>query len=93
MLDGPLGEVGLYKAEDIRPRTASDRELHIAQRALAAVPGGAERLLYARVDLIPGPDGDPVLLELELTEPSLFLRHDEGAAERFADAVAAWLKR
>lgn len=93
LLDGPADEVGLYKVEDIRPRTASDSELHAAQLALAAVPGGAERLLYARVDLIPGPDGHPVLLELELTEPSLFLRYDEGAAERFADAVVAYLKR
>ena len=30
-------------------------------------------LLYARVDLVPGDGGEPVLLELELTEPSLFL--------------------
>ena len=41
---------------------------------LAAIPGGPKRLLYARVDLIPGPDGEPLLIELELTEPSLFLR-------------------
>ena len=32
-------------------------------------------LLYARVDLIPGPDRAPVVLEIELTEPCLFLRH------------------
>lgn len=91
MLDGPVGEVGLYKEEQIRPREATDSELHVAQRVLAAVPGGPERLLYARVDLIPDADGHPVLLELELTEPSLFLRYEEGAAERFADAVAARL--
>ncbi|MCF2531607.1 ATP-grasp domain-containing protein [Yinghuangia soli] len=93
LLDGPAGDVGLYKQEDIRAREATDSELHVAQQALAAVPGGADRLLYARVDVIPDADGHPVLLELELTEPSLFLRYDEGAPERFADAVAAYLKR
>ncbi|GAA2163538.1 hypothetical protein [Actinomadura napierensis] len=43
-------------------------------RMLAAVPGGHD-LLYARVDLIPGPDGEPLLIELELTEPALYLEH------------------
>jgi hypothetical protein len=28
-----------------------------------------------------------MLLELELTEPGLFLRHGEGAAARLADAI------
>jgi hypothetical protein len=44
-------------------------------------------LLYARVDLLPG--DEPALLELELTEPSLFFAHAPGAAERFARAVLA----
>ena len=89
MLSGPdVGTEGLYKEESIRPRSPLDAELEIARKALAAVPGGADRLLYARVDLIPGPDDLPVLVELELTEPSLFLGTGEGAAERFAEAVA-----
>ncbi|NUO56757.1 MAG: hypothetical protein HOV78_08850, partial [Hamadaea sp.] len=49
-------------------------------------------LLYARVDVIPGPDGSPVLVELELTEPSVFLAYADGAAERFADAIVARLR-
>jgi len=48
-------------------------------------------LLYARVDLIPDDEGNPVVLEVELTEPSLFFAHAEGSAQRFADAVAARL--
>ena len=51
-----------------------------------------DRLLYARVDLIAGLDGHPVLLELELTEPSLYLGHADGAPERFADAIVASLR-
>ncbi|MEV1287493.1 hypothetical protein [Micromonospora sp. NPDC049679] len=92
MLTGPdQGVDDLYLAEKITPRTPSEAEQAVARQVLAAVPGGAERLLYARVDLIPGPDGTPVLVELELTEPSLFLGYADGAAERFADAIVARL--
>lgn len=72
-------------------RDATDAELHIAQRVLCAVPGGLRRLLYARVDLVPGPDGAPVVLELELAEPSLFLGFAEHAADRLAAAIASRL--
>jgi hypothetical protein len=41
-----------------------------------------------RIDLLPSEAG-PVLLELELTEPSLFFAHDEGAAGRYVDALLA----
>ena len=44
--------------------------------------------LYARVDLLPGPDG-PVVVEVEVTEPSLFLGFSAGASARFAEAIAA----
>jgi glutathione synthase/RimK-type ligase-like ATP-grasp enzyme len=57
---------------DLRPWTPSAAELAVAERALAAVPGGAG-LLYARVDLVDGDDGDPRVMELELVEPNLFL--------------------
>jgi glutathione synthase/RimK-type ligase-like ATP-grasp enzyme len=58
-------------------------ELDVARRALGAV---AEPLLYARVDLVAGPDG-PVVMELELVEPDLFLAHAAHAAERLAQAI------
>ena len=87
MLTGPDDGSIDPGSEQITPRTPSEAELRIAERVLEAIPGGAERLLYARVDLIPGPDGEPTLLELELTEPSLFLRAAPGAAERLADAI------
>ena len=74
-------------SEQISARTPSPAELAVARQVLAAIPGGAKRLLYARVDLIPGPDGTPMLIELELTEPSLFLRTAPGAAARLADAI------
>jgi hypothetical protein len=94
MLDGPYRELdGLYRPEQIEPRVPTEAERAAGDRVMAAAtrlagtsPTG---LLYARVDLIPGPDGAPLLVELELTEPSLFLAHADGAAERFADALAA----
>jgi hypothetical protein len=92
MLAGPDPETHeLYRPEQITERVPSAAELALARRALAEIPGGPDRLLYARVDLIPGPDGRPLLVELELTEPSLFLGHDPGAADRLAAAIAARL--
>ena len=83
---------GLYVREQITPRAVPPPWVALAERVLAAVPGGADRLLYARVDLVPGPDGQPVLMELELTEPSLFLGCDPAAAGRMAAAIAAWVR-
>ena len=53
------------------------------------MPGGAERLLYARVDLIDDAEGTPRVLEVELTEPSMFLGKAPGSADRFAAVIAA----
>ena len=47
-------------------------------------------LLYARIDFVRERD-DFTLMELELIEPSLYLRMDDGAPERFAATVAKWL--
>lgn len=79
---------GLYAPEDMSSTTATPAELAVAEATLAAVPT-PEPLLYARVDLLPDPQRGPVLLELELTEPSLFLRFDEQAPHRLAAAIAA----
>jgi glutathione synthase/RimK-type ligase-like ATP-grasp enzyme len=90
LLAGPGSQVeGLYRPESIDAREPSEAERDIAEATLAAVPGGADRLLYARVDLVPGTDGAPQLLELEVTEPSLFLTYAPRSADRFAAAIAA----
>jgi glutathione synthase/RimK-type ligase-like ATP-grasp enzyme len=77
----------LFAAEHIVARQPSDAEMLAARKVLAALP--FPRPMYARVDLLPSADG-PRLLELELTEPSLFLAHGDGAADRF---VAALIQR
>jgi O-ureido-D-serine cyclo-ligase len=83
--EGPTDQ--LFAPEDIIARKAGKDELQVAKAALAALPklvGHKGPLAYARIDLIRDGDGAPVLLELELTEPSLFFLHDAQAAERFA---------
>jgi glutathione synthase/RimK-type ligase-like ATP-grasp enzyme len=74
----------LFKEEHIQPRTPSDAEHAVARQVLAALPFGP--LVYARVDLLPSDTG-PQLLELELTEPSVFLPYGEGAAARYASVL------
>jgi O-ureido-D-serine cyclo-ligase len=76
---------GLFAPEDIRPREAEAAERAVAAGAYAAIPFAPP--VYARIDLIRDATGAPVVLELELTEPSLFLEHGAGAAERFARAL------
>jgi glutathione synthase/RimK-type ligase-like ATP-grasp enzyme len=79
----------LFKAEHIEARQPSPAERDVAARVLAALPFGP--LPYARVDLLPSESG-PQLLELELTEPSVFLPYGQDAANRFAAVLAARLK-
>jgi len=92
---GPLLPLGaaptgaLFAAEEITVREPGADELSVAQRVLAALPFGA--LLYARVDLIRDAGGAPCLLELELTEPSLYFGHAPGSAQRLVAATLARL--
>lgn len=75
----------LFAPEDISARTPSAAELELAERVIAAIPGGAP--LYARVDLLRDNHGRPCVLELELVEPSLFFLHDADAAARYVAAA------
>ena len=47
--------------------------------------------LYARVDVAPGPSGAPMLMELELIEPSLFFRQGPETLQRYVAGVRARL--
>jgi glutathione synthase/RimK-type ligase-like ATP-grasp enzyme len=87
---GAVVEKDLYVQEDISAREPSAAERALADRVVAKVSDRFGTPLYARVDLLPHADG-PVVIELELTEPSLFVGHAAGAPARFADAIAALL--
>ena len=67
------------------PLPIADDERATAEMALRPF---RERLLYARVDMVRDASGLPVIMELELIEPSLFLAQHPPALERMADAVA-----
>jgi O-ureido-D-serine cyclo-ligase len=86
---GAPSTAGLFAPEEITPRSPSAEELAVAECAVAQLPFG--ELLYARVDLIRDAAGGPRVLELELTEPSLFFAYAGSAASRFAAAALARL--
>jgi glutathione synthase/RimK-type ligase-like ATP-grasp enzyme len=79
----------LFAAERIEAREPQADERALAQQALAALPFATP--LYARVDIIRDAEGAPRVLELELTEPSLFFEHAPLAAARCVDALVARL--
>jgi len=89
---GPQMVGGLFAREDTQPREPSVAEREVGDaglRAAAAVlPAETTPLLYARVDLVPLADGNPGVLELELCEPSVFVAHAAGSADRLAAAIA-----
>ena len=78
---------GLYAAEDIGSRTATDDEVAVGERIMQFLKMrfGAPPV-YARVDVIPDAAGRPQLMELELVEPSFFLAYAPGADDRVASA-------
>lgn len=67
-----------------RLRTPAADQVELAEKVLAAVP---HPLLYARIDLVRLPGGEPAVIEVELTEPYLYLRHEPRAAANLAAAL------
>jgi hypothetical protein len=63
----------------------ADDERALAMRVLASIEA---ELLYARVDIVRDDRGEPMVGELELIEPSLFLVQHPPAAERLAEGIA-----
>ena len=78
-----VGPEGLAVEAAADERAAAARVLSLA---------GAEKALYARVDLARDPEGRPCLMELELVEPTLFFTVAPKAAEAMADALEARMR-
>lgn len=81
---GEGADVDRDSRESITPRAPTAAQHEVAAESLAVVARIValdEPLLYARVDLVTASDGSPVVIELELTEPSLFLNHSEDGAD------------
>jgi len=74
-----------YDPTSSEPAPASEEERAFARKVLDAT--GFD-LLYARVDVARDEHGRPRLMELEITEPNLFLRQGgPGAVSRLVDAL------
>jgi hypothetical protein len=66
--------------------SAAEREVALRTVAVAVAETGA-RPLYARVDLMPDAEKGPLVSELELIEPSLYLHQSPVALDRFVRAI------
>lgn len=77
---------GLYAEEEIGVRQPTAEQLLIGERAVKWLTSRFGKLLYARVDLLPTAQG-PVIIEIELTEPSLYLLLHPEAATELANAL------
>jgi glutathione synthase/RimK-type ligase-like ATP-grasp enzyme len=68
---------------DIQSIVASQEQIEAAEKVLALVE---PQPVYVRADFVRDSNDNYLLMELELIEPSLYLRTDAGAAGRFARA-------
>ena len=69
--------------------TTSEERTVVPNETRAALAACPDPLLYARVDLVEG-DAGPLVMEVELTEPSLYLVEQPSAANTYAEAVLRW---
>lgn len=81
---------------DLRPVEPGADQREVAEAvfdAIGTLRPGVPAPLYARIDLVRDATGRPVVLELELAEPSLFLPQVPRAARTLVYAVEAELSR
>ena len=80
---------GVHVQEVITARTASASEHLLGDDVIKfLVTNFGVTPLYARIDMVTNIDGVPEIMEVELTEPSLYLHLDAGSPERAATALA-----
>lgn len=81
----PVLAGGAVDPDAVEVIAPDEDELALARAIIASLD---EPPLYARVDLLRGEAGTPLIMELELVEPSLFLDRAPEATMRFAEAIA-----
>ncbi len=93
LLSRPDADVNVRVAGDVdavHPNLTAhgptDDERRVAEAALAALPTVP---VFARIDLI-AVRGQPTVLEVEAVDPDLFFALDDGAFDRYIDALVQW---
>jgi glutathione synthase/RimK-type ligase-like ATP-grasp enzyme len=90
--DGVGAAEVMYDPGLVVPGEADADELELAGRVIAEVQRHFDYLpLYARVDMIRGDDGAPVLLELEAVEPNFYLSQIPATTAIVVDAIVGRL--
>jgi hypothetical protein len=79
----------MLDADLVSASTATQAEFALADAVHDEITERFGTPLYARIDMIPGPGGEPVLLELEAIEPNLYMDLVHGSVERLAAAILA----
>jgi glutathione synthase/RimK-type ligase-like ATP-grasp enzyme len=75
------------RGAEIRPVEPDQQLRQAGEQAVMALPGAP---LYARIDFVRNDAGKFALMELELIEPSMYLRTNEAAPARFASSIDTW---
>jgi glutathione synthase/RimK-type ligase-like ATP-grasp enzyme len=87
-------KAGDFRVQDDHGGTVTDHvpgddQIDLARRAIAAC---SPRPVYGRVDMVRDALGNLAVMELELIEPELWLRHHPSAATKLAAAVRTFLE-
>lgn len=82
----------LWERMVITPVAPRPDQLAAAEAAMAAAAQLVGPTAYGRVDLLDADTGPPVVLEVELVEPALYLAGAPGAAARLAAVISGMMR-
>lgn len=96
LMPGTTVAAGMFDDDLMTLVDATDAEIELGSKTVAWLARRFGSMpLYARIDMVSPAEGEPVLMEVEVTEPSLYLEHagelDIPGGELFAAAVEATL--
>ena len=90
LTDGEMVFNELFAVEEISARIPNDQEIELGDQVMAhIIRRWGTAPLYSRVDVVKGSRGVPVVMEVEMAEPSFFFHTSVGSPERFVRAFLA----
>lgn len=87
-----VDDFSVGRTQHVTAHPVSAELARFARTVISAIPSTLPPPTYARVDTLRDERGELVVIELELIEPFLFLETTDAGADRFADAVTAWME-